>query len=85
MVAGIVAVIAACCCPIPVLDGIMAFLGGAAAVVLAILVLKNGEPGKGMAIAGLATGGFAILFGIPLAICHCIGVMPDFIDFSQFV
>ena len=80
MIAGIVAFLATgVCCGLsflgisPIAGAILGFLGGAAAVVLGILSIKGGEPGKGMAIAGLITGGLALLFGVPATMCMCSG------------
>ncbi|GIH11680.1 hypothetical protein Rhe02_97470 [Rhizocola hellebori] len=78
MITGIVSVILGCCCP---------FLGipaAGTAMVLGFLGLKQtrerGQSGRGMAIAGIATGGVGLLIGIVMAILGATDAMTGWMD-----
>ena len=77
MITGIVSVVLACCCW---------FLGlpaGIAAIVLGFIGLKQtrerGQAGRGMAIAGIATGAAGVLLAIIVLILSVSGAMEGWI------
>ncbi len=78
MITGIVSVVLGCCCP---LLGIPA---GGTAVALGFVGLKQtrerGQAGRGMAIAGIATGAAGLVIGIISFILGASGVMEDWIS-----
>lgn len=73
MVCGILSL--TCCCA-SILGGILAIT----AVVLGIIALRNKYDGKGMAIAGIITGGIGFLIaGIMLLVAGASGLMGEFV------
>ncbi len=67
MVCGILSLL--CCC-----SGFLGLVLSIGAIVLGVIAMKNNYDGKGMAIAGLITGGIAALFAILMLI---IGGLSD--------
>ncbi len=67
MVCGILSLL--CCC-----SGFFGLVLSIGAIVLGVIAIKNNYDGKGMAIAGLITGGIAALFAILMLI---IGGLSD--------
>lgn len=78
MITGIVSVVLGCCCP---LLGVPA---GGAAIGLGIVGLKQtrerGQAGRGMAIAGIATGVAGLVLAVISFILGASGVMEDWIS-----
>jgi hypothetical protein len=78
MITGIASIPIACCC------SPLAIVGGATAVGLGFVGLKQtrerGQGGRGMAIAGIATGGVGLLLGIILLILGASNAMTGWLD-----
>lgn len=74
LVCGILSI--TCCC-----STFFSFILAVAAVVLGIIALRNKYDGKGMAIAGIITGGIGFLMtGIMLLVAGASGIMGGLID-----
>ncbi|WP_027342543.1 DUF4190 domain-containing protein [Hamadaea tsunoensis] len=78
MATGIGSILLACCC------GVLGLLAGVVAVVLGIIANKQiserGGQGKGMALAGIITGGVGILIALALIIWALSGGQQSLIN-----